>query len=73
MLCTPVHSTPPGVGAPAERRVLGNSMETASGVLVGEAPGATAVDQALQGKITGAIISENSGQPGGGISVRRSG
>ena len=62
-----------GVGVPAERRVLGNSIETVSGVLVGEAPGATAVDQALRGKITGAIISENSGQPGGGVSVRRPG
>jgi len=59
-----------GVGAPAERRVVGNTVETVAGDAVSEAPAATSIDQALQGKITGAVISQNSGQPGGGVSVR---
>lgn len=59
-----------GVGAPAERRVLGNTIETVDGQSVRDAPGVSSVDQALQGKVTGAVISEFSGQPGGGISVR---
>lgn len=59
-----------GVGAPAERRVVGNTVETVSGEEVSQAPAATSIDQALQGKITGAVISQNSGQPGGGVSIR---
>ncbi|MGH7720116.1 MAG: SusC/RagA family TonB-linked outer membrane protein [Gemmatimonadaceae bacterium] len=59
-----------GVGAPAERRVLGNTIESVPGEAVSGAPGVTAIDQALQGKIAGALISENSGQPGGGVSIR---
>lgn len=59
-----------GVAAPTTKRELGNTIETVSGQEVGEAPGVTAIDQALQGRVTGAVISENSGQPGGGISIR---
>ncbi len=59
-----------GTGAPVERRQVGNTIASVSGEAVSEAPGATSVDQALQGKITGALISENSGQPGGGVSIR---
>jgi TonB-linked SusC/RagA family outer membrane protein len=59
-----------GVAAPTVRRAVGNSVESVSGAEVTEAAAATAIDQALQGKVTGAIISENSGQPGGGVSVR---
>jgi len=59
-----------GVGAPAEKRVLGNTVEIVGGDAVSAAPGATAIDQALQGKVTGAWISQNSGVPGGGVSVR---
>ncbi len=59
-----------GTAAPAERRALGNSIQSIAGAEVNEAPAATAIDQALQGKIVGAVISENSGQPGGGVSVR---
>jgi TonB-linked SusC/RagA family outer membrane protein len=59
-----------GVAAPTARRAVGNSVESVSGDEVASATAATAIDQALQGKVTGAIISENSGQPGGGISVR---
>lgn len=59
-----------GVGAPAEKRVLGNTVDIVAGDAVSEAPAATAIDQALQGKVTGAWISQNSGVPGGGVSVR---
>ena len=59
-----------GTGAPVERREVGNTVATVSGEAISEAPGAQTVDQALQGKVAGALISENSGQPGGGVSIR---
>jgi TonB-linked SusC/RagA family outer membrane protein len=59
-----------GVAAPTARRAVGNSIESVAGADVAEAPAATSIDQALQGKVTGATITENSGQPGGGVSVR---
>lgn len=59
-----------GTGAPTERRALGNTIATVPGEEVAEAPGAQTIDQALQGKVLGAVISENSGQPGGGVSIR---
>ncbi|MGI9140992.1 MAG: SusC/RagA family TonB-linked outer membrane protein [Gemmatimonadaceae bacterium] len=59
-----------GVGAPTTKRQLGNTIETVAGEAVGRAPGVTSIDQALQGRVTGAVISENSGQPGGGVSIR---
>jgi TonB-dependent starch-binding outer membrane protein SusC len=59
-----------GVATPTTRRELPNSVETVSGEAVRDAPAVSSIDQALQGKITGALISENSGQPGGGVSVR---
>jgi TonB-linked SusC/RagA family outer membrane protein len=59
-----------GTGAPAERRVLGNTIESVPGELIIQSAGATAVDQALEGKITGALISQSTGVPGGGISIR---
>lgn len=59
-----------GTGAPTERRSVGNTIATVSGADVTGAPAAPSVDVALQGKVTGAVISENSGQPGGGVSIR---
>lgn len=59
-----------GVATPATRREVPNTVETVSGEAVAGAPAITSIDQALQGRITGAVISENSGQPGGGISIR---
>jgi TonB-dependent starch-binding outer membrane protein SusC len=59
-----------GTGAPTERRALGNTIATVSGTEINEAPGAQSVDKALQGRIPGAVISQNNGQPGGGISIR---
>ena len=59
-----------GTGAPTERRALGNSIATVAGREVNEAPAAQSIDKALQGKIAGAVISQNNGQPGGGVSIR---
>lgn len=59
-----------GTGAPAERREVGNTVASVSGEDVARSPAATSADQALQGKIAGALISETSGQPGGGVSIR---
>ncbi len=59
-----------GTGAPTERRALGNTVATVSGDEVNQAPGAQSVDKALQGRIAGAVISQNNGQPGGGVSIR---
>ena len=59
-----------GTGAPAERREIGNAISSVTGEEVTRAPAATSADQALQGKIVGAEISETSGQPGGGSSIR---
>lgn len=57
-------------GVTTERRELGNTVATISSEAVTESPAATSIDQALQGKIAGALISQNSGQPGGGVSIR---
>ncbi len=59
-----------GTGVEAERRAVANTVESIAGEEVADAPGAVTIDQALQGKVTGALISENSGQPGGGVSIR---
>ena len=59
-----------GVGAATERRALGNTVETISADEINDAAAATSIDQALQGKVTGATIIDNNGQPGGGVSVR---
>jgi TonB-linked SusC/RagA family outer membrane protein len=58
-----------GVGAPTQRRALGNAVTTVSGDLVAQAK-ATSIDAALAGKVPGAQIMSNSGTPGGGVSVR---
>ncbi len=51
------------------KRTLGNAVSTVrSEALINNA--ATAVDQALSGKIPGALVQQNSGDPAGGISIR---
>lgn len=51
------------------KRTLGNAISSIkSEDLVNN--GATAVDQAISGKITGALVQQNSGDPAGGISIR---
>lgn len=58
-----------GTAAPTSRRAIGNSISTVSGDRLGEVPAVT-IDQALQGKIPGAVITSNTGTPGGGVSIR---
>jgi TonB-dependent starch-binding outer membrane protein SusC len=59
-----------GTGAPTERRELGSTVTSVGGAEVNDAPAAQSVDKALQGKVIGAVISQNNGQPGGGVSIR---
>lgn len=56
-------------GLPIERRQLGNAIGTIDAREIADA-GATSVDQAIVGKVAGAVVSQNSGNPAGGISIR---
>ena len=56
-------------GLPIERRQLGNAIGTVDARDIADA-GATAVDQVLVGKVAGAVVSQNSGNPAGGVSIR---
>ncbi len=59
-----------GSAAPIETRALGNSIGSVDGAAI-VASRALTVDAALQGKVAGAQITQNSGNPGGGgVSVR---
>jgi TonB-dependent SusC/RagA subfamily outer membrane receptor len=59
-----------GTGTATEKRKVGTNIATVDSALIGRAQAVT-VDQAMQGKIPGAQITQNSGSPGGGgISVR---
>jgi TonB-dependent SusC/RagA subfamily outer membrane receptor len=59
-----------GSAAPTERRKVGTSIASVDSTSIGRAQ-ATTLDQALQGKVAGAQITQNSGGPGGGgMSVR---
>lgn len=59
-----------GSGAPTEKRRIGTSVAAVDSTLLSRAQAVT-VDQAMQGKVPGAQITQNSGGPGGGgISVR---
>ena len=59
-----------GTGTATEKRKVGTSIATVDSALISRAQAIT-VDQAMQGKIPGAQITQNSGSPGGGgISVR---
>lgn len=58
-----------GAGVATQRRALGNAVSIIGGDAVTSAR-ATTVDAALQGKVPGAQIMSNNGQPGGGTSVR---
>ncbi|MGQ0813614.1 MAG: SusC/RagA family TonB-linked outer membrane protein [Gemmatimonadota bacterium] len=58
-----------GTAAPTARRALGNAVSTVSSEQISEAT-ATTIDQALQGKVAGATITSNTGNPGGGVSMR---
>ena len=59
-----------GTASPTEKRRVGTSIATVDSTVIAKAQSVT-VDQALQGKIAGAQITQNSGGPGGGgVSVR---
>jgi len=58
-----------GTGAATSKKQLGNAISTVSSRDL-ENSTATSIDQALAGKVAGAQISQNSGNPAGGISVR---
>ena len=59
-----------GTGTATEKRKVGTNIATVDSSLISRAQAVT-VDQAMQGKIPGAQITQNSGSPGGGgISVR---
>ena len=59
-----------GTGTATEKRAVGTSIATVDSALIGRAQAIT-IDQAMQGKVPGAQITQNSGSPGGGgISVR---
>ena len=59
-----------GTGTATEKRKVGTSIATVDSALISRAEAVT-IDQAMQGKIPGAQITQNSGGPGGGgISVR---
>ena len=59
-----------GSAAPTEKRKIGTSVASIDSTTISRAVAVT-VDQALQGKVPGAQITQNSGGPGGGgISVR---
>lgn len=51
------------------RKTLGNAISTVNAGDIANSS-ATSIDQALSGKISGAQITQNSGNPAGGISVR---
>jgi TonB-dependent starch-binding outer membrane protein SusC len=58
-----------GTAAPTSRRAIGNAVATVDTRQLQDTP-ATTIDQALQGKVAGALITSNTGTPGGGVSVR---
>lgn len=58
-----------GTAAPTSRRALGNSVSTVDAEDIQQTPALT-IDQALQGKVSGAVITSNTGTPGGGVSIR---
>ncbi len=58
-----------GTGTAMEKERLGNAVSTVGGnAITGSA--APTIDAALAGKIAGAQVTQNSGTPGGGVSVR---
>ena len=57
-----------GQATTVARRNLANAVASVSGTDVNRAPAQT-TDQALAGKIPGAVVAANSGAPGGGIQV----
>ena len=57
-----------GTSVATSKKQLGNAISTVQGAEL-TAGGARGIDQALSGKISGAQVTQNSGNPAGGISV----
>lgn len=57
-----------GTAGGVAKKNLGNAISTLDGSNI-TTGAATGIDQALSGKITGALVNQNSGNPAGGISV----
>ena len=58
-----------GTAIATEKERLGNTIATVRGNAIAEANAPT-LDAALVGKVAGALIQQNSGTPGGGVTVR---
>ncbi|MGX5817109.1 SusC/RagA family TonB-linked outer membrane protein [Chitinophaga lutea] len=61
-----------GTSVATSKKKLGNAVATVSAKDI-QYSAATGIDGALQGKVAGAMITQNSGNPAGGISVRMRG
>lgn len=59
-----------GTGMPTTRRRVGNTIASVSGEEINESVAARSVDQALQGKVPGAVINATTGQAGSGTTIR---
>jgi TonB-linked SusC/RagA family outer membrane protein len=59
-----------GLGSSVSRDNLANAVETISARELAEVTTLQTLDNALNGKITGAVVNSNSGAPGGGINIR---
>jgi TonB-linked SusC/RagA family outer membrane protein len=58
-----------GTSVASSKRQLGNAVSTVN-IREIEMSGASAIDRALSGKVPGALIQQNSGNPAGGVTVR---
>jgi TonB-linked SusC/RagA family outer membrane protein len=58
-----------GASVATEKRQLGNAISTV-GARELELAASPAIDRALSGKVAGALVQQNSGNPAGGVSVR---
>ena len=57
-------------GASAARRSLGNAVASVSGAQINRTPAAISVGTALEGLVTGATITQTTGDPGAGVTIR---
>ena len=58
-----------GLSVAASKKQLGNAISTLN-IRQLESTGATSLDKALTGKLAGALIQQNSGNPAGGVTIR---
>ena len=57
-----------GASAATAKKNLGNAISTVDGNALNRG-GAQSIDQALSGKLSGALVNQNSGNPAGGVSI----